>query len=421
MILRARYVLPIVKPPIENGVVVVRGNAIQSVGRWSNSKSGAGDEVVDLGDCILLPGLINAHCHLDYTDFAGKLAPPKHFPDWIKGIVALKAAMTYDNYARSWQNGARMLMRTGTTTVFDVEAMPDLIPQMWSTTPLRIISFRELICLKAGPPAQQTVESAAKEWAALPDAQARIGLSPHTPYTTTGELLRKAAQLAMVRHWPLTTHVAESEAEFEMFMYRNGPLFDWLKSQRDMSDCGRGSPVKHLERCGYLSRRLVAAHVNYLDRGDAQLLGAQGVSVVHCPRSHAYFRHFRFPREELTRNGVNLCLGTDSLASISKSRGETIELDLFAEMAALSSLAPDLSPAVILRMATVNAAKAIGREGQLGELSPGAAADLIAVPFSARFNELHEAVVQHRGPVLASMIDGQWALAPALPKRTRPE
>ena len=306
-----------------------------------------------------------------------------------------------------------MLLRTGTTTVADIEAIPELIPDMWAGTPLRVISFRELISLKSRFAVKEQLDNAVKQWAALPDTSGRAGLSPHAPYTTSPELLRLAGLAAREHHWRLTTHVAESEQEFEMFMYRHGALYDWLKGQRDMSDCGLGSPIRHLERCGYLDEHLLAVHVNYLWRDDATLLGQRKVSVAHCPRSHAYFRHLLFPRAELEAAGVNVCLGTDSLASVVKVRNQPLELSLFAEMRALASTAPDLSPAAILKMAPTHGAQALGRKGQLGELAPNALADLISIAYSGKTADVYAAVVHHSGHVSASMIDGQWALPPA--------
>jgi len=386
------------------------GNRITAVGRWSEVRPSPGDTVVDLGETLLLPGLVNAHCHLDYTGMAGHIPPPKSFTDWIKGMVALKAAWSSDEFAESWLQGAKMLLRTGTTTVADIEAVPELIPKMWEATPLRVISFREMISLKSRFAVPDLVETAVKQWAALPEAHLRAGLSPHAPYTTSPELLKLANRAARERGWRLSTHVAESEQEFEMFLYGHGALYDWLKSQRDMSDCSLGSPVRHLERCGYLDERLLAVHVNYLWRDDAALLAQRQVSVVHCPRSHAYFRHLLFPRAELAAAGVNLCLGSDSLASVRKTSPRPLELNLFAEMQGLAAVAPDLSPEAILQMATVNGAHALGRRGEIGQLSPDAHADLIAIPFSGPMAEAHEAVVQHPGDVRASMIDGQWAV-----------
>jgi cytosine/adenosine deaminase-related metal-dependent hydrolase len=411
MILRARIVLPLGQPPIEDGAVSIIGNRITAVGRWSELPSARAD-TVDLGETILLPGLINAHCHLDYTGLAGHIPPPKSFTDWIKAMVALKAGWSYAEFAQSWLQGAKMLLRTGTTTVADIEAVPELIPEMWDATPLRVISFREMISLKSRFAVPELVDTAVKQWAALPGAQVRAGLSPHAPYTTSPELLQLASRAARERGWRLSTHIAESEQEFEMFLYGHGPLYDWLKNQRDMSDCGLGSPVRQLERCGYLDDHLLAVHVNYLWRDDAALLAKRKVSVVHCPRSHAYFRHLLFPRAELAAAGVNLCLGTDSLASVLKTPQRSLELNLFAEMQGLAAIAPDISPSAILRMATINGAQALGRRGEIGQLSPDAYADLIAIPFTGPMAEAFEAVVQHAGDVAASMINGQWAIQP---------
>src|SRR2546422_9168236 len=145
-----------------------------------------------------------------------------------------------------------------------------------------------------------------------------------------------------------------------MFAHRRGPLFDWLKGQRDMSDCGQGSPVAQLARLKVLDENFLAVHVNYLAPGDAPLLARRRVSVVHCPRSHAYFRHQRFPRAELAAAGGNLCLGTDSLASANKVRGQSLRLDMWAELRALASNSPGLPPEAILPMATWDGARALG-------------------------------------------------------------
>lgn len=415
MILRARIVAPVSRPPIEDGVVCLAGERLAWVGPRAEvpETRRQGDEV-DLGDVILLPGLINAHCHLDYTGMAGHIPPPRNFTDWIKSLVALKAAWSLEDFAASWRRGAEMLLRTGTTTVADIEALPELIPQAWASTPLRVISFRELLNVKSRQPAAEIVQRAVNDWLGVPGSRGRVGLSPHAPYSTSRELLERAARAAQRRQWRLTTHVAESEEEFAMFLYRQGAMFDWLKSQRDMSDCGLGSPVQHLERRGYLNEHLLAVHVNYLWRHDAVALGVNRVSVAHCPRSHDYFRHLRFPREELEGAGVNLCLGTDSLVTTRKESGnQPLELNLFAEMQLLAAKSSGLAPEKILRMATVNGAQALGRRGGLGELSPNAFADLIAIPFTGPERELFGAIVHHTGGVSASMIGGAWAVPPS--------
>ena len=158
MIIRARLVLPVARPPIEDGVVLVAGERITWVGRRAHLPPGSHGEEHDLGEVALLPGLINTHCHLDYTGMAGHIPPPKRFTDWLKAIVALKNSWTVGEFAVSWRRGAEMLLRSGTTTVADIEAFPELLPGLWDTTPLRVLSFRELIQLRNREPVPALVE-----------------------------------------------------------------------------------------------------------------------------------------------------------------------------------------------------------------------------------------------------------------------
>src|SRR2546430_501608 len=295
MFLRARVVLPVAQPPIGDGAVLVSGHRIEAVGRWKDLRSRGVGPVVHLDGTILMPGLVNAHCHLDYTDMAGEIAPTKRFTDWIKTITTAKAGRTYADFAQSWVRGAQMLLRTGASTVADIEAVPELLPEVWQATPLRVFSFLEMTGVKSRRDPRLILDEAAEKIESLPPSRGGAGLSPHAPYSTMPELLRLSAAVAREKGWRLTTHVAESAEEFEMFTRARGPMFDWLKrNERDMSDCGLGSPVQRLEDNGYLADNLLAAHANYLAPGDAASLARCGVSVVHCPRSHAFFRHEPF-------------------------------------------------------------------------------------------------------------------------------
>lgn len=413
MILRARTILPMSRPHIENGAIGVSGNRIRAVCRWPDLQPAPGENILDLGEVILMPGLVNAHCHLDYTDMAGQLPPPKKFTDWIAAITAAKNGWSYSDYARSWLRGADMLLKTGTTTVADIEVMPDLLPEVWEATPLRVFSFFEMTGIRARRHPKEILREAVRKIDSLKHPRCRASLSPHAPYSTLPELLRLTAAMARKRKWRVTTHVGESDQEFEMFQHAAGAMHRWLqRNERDNSDCGLGSPVAHLARNRLLGGNLMAVHVNCLARGDAKLLGDHGVHVVHCPRSHDYFRHPDFQRQRLANAGVNLCLGTDSLATVRKAGKQKPELDLFAEMRALAKNDRTVTAEEITRMATLNGAKALGLAGQTGELSDNALADLIAIPFAGKKADIYDAVVHHASTVAASMIDGQWAIAP---------
>ena len=414
MILRARAILPVSRPPIENGAVVISGNIIRAIGSWPDLQARTDEEILDLGEVVLLPGLVNAHCHLDYTDMAGEFLPPKSFTDWIKLITAAKGAWTYSDFAQSWLNGAQMLLRHGTTTVADFENVPELLPEVWSATALRVLSFLEMTGVKSRREPGAILHEAVERTSSLGRfPRSAASLAPHAPYSTVPDLLRLTAATARRRGWRLATHVAESVEESEMFHHARGVMFDWLaRNQRDNSDCGLGSPIAHLARNDMLGENLIAIHANLLAPGDAELLAKSGVHVVHCPRSHDYFRHPPFPRLQLASAGVNLCLGTDSLSTVRKTGKEMPDLNLFEEMRALAAADKTVSPVEILRMATINGARALGMAGQIGELSGNSFADLIAVPFAGKTADICETVVHHASTVSASMIDGQWALAP---------
>src|SRR5947208_1390140 len=128
MLLRARIVLPVAQPPIEDGAILISANRIARVDSWLGFGADEKSQVVDLGEVVVLPGLVNAHCHLDYTGMAGLIPPQKSFTDWIRAIVGLKASWSNDEFAASRRSGAEMLLRLGATTVGDLDAIPGLLP-----------------------------------------------------------------------------------------------------------------------------------------------------------------------------------------------------------------------------------------------------------------------------------------------------
>jgi cytosine/adenosine deaminase-related metal-dependent hydrolase len=170
--------------------------------------------------------------------------------------------------------------------------------------------------------------------------------------------------------------------------------------------------VAHLARHRLLGANVLAIHVNCLARGDAMLLAKNKTSVVHCPRSHDYFRHPPFQRGRLAAAGVNVCLGTDSLATVRVTGRARPVLDMFAEMRAVANRHKDVSAEEILKMATINGAWAMGLAGKIGELAPGASADVIALPFAGKISDLPKAILAHTGGVCASLIEGRWAIPP---------
>ena len=413
LLLRARVVLPVSRPPIEDGAVAVSGGQILAVGAWRQLRRDFSVPVRDLGEVVMLPGLVNAHCHLDYTHMAGLFPPQRSFCDWIKLITTEKAQWIFSDYANSWIAGARMLVQSGTTTVADMEAVPELLPDVWNATPLRVFSFLEMTGVRSRREPEVILAEAVTTMDAQPPHRGDTGLSPHAPYSTSPSLLEQTAALARKRKLRLVTHVAESATEFEMFTQARGEMFEWLhRNRRDMSDCDGRSPVQHLARCQALGPHLLAVHMNYLAPGDAALLARKRVSVVHCPSSHDYFRHRDFPRRELARAGVNVCLGTDSLASVRKHPKREIKLSLFREMRMFATKHSEVSAREVLQMTTLNAAHALALGGKAGQLRPGAFADLIALPLNEKLPDIYEAILQYPGDIAVSMIGGEWSKTP---------
>jgi cytosine/adenosine deaminase-related metal-dependent hydrolase len=373
MLYRADTVLTMVSPPLRHGAVRVEGDRIVAIGPAHEFTPQPGEAVTDLGACTLLPGLINSHCHLDYTHFRGTISAGHSFTEWIKNINALRRSFGPSDFIKSIAEGFRLLEESGVTTVANIESLPELLPLL-PVPPLRTWWFLELIDVRQRISGDETLLGALSFFEKHPEWLGGFGLSPHAPYTASIDLYRLARACGDTHGMLATTHIAESVEEHEMFNHARGPLYDFLAEMgRDNSDCGQGSPLSHLVEHGVIGSNWIIAHLNYLQDYDYELIAQTGVSVVHCPKCHAYFGHAPFPLRELRERGVNICLGTDSLASNNA-------LDMRSEMREAQQ-AHDLGDREVLEMSTVRGAQALAQVGKLGELSPGSVADLVAFPY----------------------------------------
>jgi cytosine/adenosine deaminase-related metal-dependent hydrolase len=403
MILRARMVVTMDGPPIENGAVVIRDNRVVAVGAFPDLLPDAEGPVTDLGDVVLMPGLINAHCHLDYTMMRHAIDPPKSFTAWVQRINALKRSLDSHDYLQAIERGFSEARQWGTTSICNVEAFPELMVRL-GPSPIRTWWFYEMIDIRHRITTDDVVAGALSFFQRR-DSLDSFGLSPHAPYTASITLYQLANSCANAFSMPVTTHVAESSEEFAMFSRAAGPLYDFMAAlKRPMEDCGRETPFGLLWKSGAVNAQWLLAHMNELTEEDFALLAGEprgeGPSIVHCPGSHAYFGHSRFPFQRLHELGVNLCVGTDSLAS-------TESLSLLEELRRLSAAEPWLTGEELLRTVTIHPARALRRHGLLGQIVPGAFADLIALPVSGSVADLHEEIVRYAAPVPWLMIDGQ--------------
>ena len=402
MIIRARIVVTMDRAPIENGAVAVSGNRIVDVGRFDDIKTRNAGNTVDLGEQVLLPGLINAHCHLDYTGLRGKISPQRSFTDWIRAINAKKSELSPKDYLASINDGFAEATSFGTTAIANLTAFPELISQV--QPPIRTWWFAELIDVRAPERANELADSAVESLGRARLLGAPWALAPHALFTASKDLFRRCEEIAQQEHILLTTHLAESREEMEMFRDASGPLYEFIKSiGRPMNDCGNETPLALF--VGAPGRRAlpqwIVAHLNELIESDFELLERSNSKfhVVHCPRSRNYFGHSPFAFDRLRSLGLNVCLGTDSLAS-------NESLSLFDEMLAFQKKFPQVSPEEILQMVTINPARALRQENAFGQIRTGFGADLIAIPCSGS-TDVFEQIIAWEAPVSWSMVNGQ--------------
>lgn len=399
-IYRAKTLVTMDGPPVDDGAVAVAGERIMAAGRFAEVRA-QGGTVNDLGDVVLLPGLINAHCHLDFTALCGKIAPQRSFADWILQINGLRRDFSDEDFLESIARGFEEAQRWGTTTLANIESMPALLSRM-APPPLRTWWFAELIDIRPRLSAKEMVADSLTSFRDKQDWRGGFGLSPHAPYTASAKLTRLAASAARQGDLLLATHLAESQEEMEMFRDGRGPLFELLQSLgRPMDDCGAGkTPLAVMLERETIDERWILVHLNELTEEDfARLKKGPRFHIAHCPRSSRYFRHAPFALRRLAELGFNICLGTDSLASNSS-------LSLFAEMRTVREANPNLPPEAILEMATVNGARALLQEGALGRIRTGFLADLIALPIANPGNDVFSAVISWDETVPWMMLAG---------------
>ena len=367
--LQARVVFPVDRPPIEHGFVTIDGKRIVAVGT-----DAATNEVVDLGSVALLPGLVNAHTHLEFSYLSRPIgAAGMPLVDWIRLVIAERGRGDYrrDDAIAA---GLGESLRHGVTTIGDISSGSATM----SYGGVDLTAFVEVIGFSRAraKSVHATMVERIDEFERAGN-QIQVGISPHAPYTVSPKLLTALVKLAHDRNVPVAMHVAESREELEFVHDGSGP-FQELLEERSMWDdraIPRGSrPLNYLWRLAVAPRVLVV-HGNFLREDERAFLAAnsQRMTLVYCPRTHSYFAHPPYPLAQALAAGVHVALGTDSRAS-------SPDLDLLAEMRHVARLHPQLDPQNILRMGTLAGAKALGRADEVGSITPRKLANLVALP-----------------------------------------
>ncbi|OWK43665.1 amidohydrolase family protein [Fimbriiglobus ruber] len=366
----ARWVFPASNPPLHRGTVTVSGSVIEAV-----DPHGVRQPDEDLGNVAIIPGLVNAHTHLDLSGARG-LTPPTtadRFTDWLLSVITYRRSRSPEQTRADIHAGLAESLRCGTTLIGDIAAEG----QTWdvlAAAPTRAVVFRELIGLS--PERSQTAHDTAETWLAghHPTTSTRPGLSPHAPYSVRKGLFADAGRLCRSGKISYAVHLAESAAEVELLTHRRGPFADFLK------DLGLWLPDgltedfgAVIEACDFGQPKLFV-HGNHLAPTTRMTPGS---TIVYCPRTHAAFGHPPHPFREFLARGVRVCLGTDSLAS-------NPDLDVLAEARFIHSRYPDFPGDTLLKMVTLFGAEAMDWSNKTGSLEPGKSADLVAVPLPER-------------------------------------
>ena len=391
--LSARWVFPVSTPPIADGLLTIAGERIVSV-----EPRGRRSADLDLGEVAILPGLVNAHTHLDLSGLRGRCPPSSNFTGWLRQVIAHRRGMTVEQIEADVCAGLAESLRHGTTLLGDISA-GGCSWDVLMDAPIRSVVFYELIGLtqERGAAALE----AALDWLMVDPTTrtCRPGLSPHAPYSVRRDLFRGAALLASRMRCPTAVHLAESLDELELLHHRRGSFVPFLKDLGvwDAQDLAT-STDEVMQCCNWLTPKLFI-HGNYL-APSASI--PRNSTIVYCPRTHAAFGHSLHPFRHFLERRVRVALGTDSLAS-------NPDLSILAEIRHLYRHNADVSGEVLLRMATLSGAQALGWANETGSLEAGKSADLVVVPLAPGGDrEPHERFIDSNLSVQQVLYQGRW-------------
>ena len=395
MILRAKYVMPDSRTVIENGAVAVQGSKIVDIGRYPTVQGSGPSSTHDLGEAVLTPGLVNAHTHLDLTSSADSVQRTPKFTDWVFQIVGQRSSSAI---GPSIRQGVQQSLAGGVTTVGDIDGTGGSAPIL-RDTPIRKVVFFEVLGFSGDSNATGLARLATYLGApSASDSLLTAALSPHAPYSTSAEIYRQC----VVSGLSICTHIAETKEELEFLSSGTGAFVGYLEAF-GISTAGwsppQVTPMQYMKTLGVLHKNSLLAHCNYLTDADITLIVESGASVVFCPRSHHYFYHTDHPVVQLIQRGINVAIGTDSLAS-------NWSLSLLDELKFLAHIQPCIRPETLFDMVTYNGAKALGLE-QIGRLEKGWQADIIAIQIPNDGRPAIEQVLDGSSENLLTVVGGQ--------------
>lgn len=383
----ARWVLPVSSTAIADGAIAIEGKVIVGVGTQAELFQRYPEaERKSFGEAVILPGLINAHSHLELTAMRGFLDDVEaDFFSWLKRLtLARLERMTADDLRVSATLGAGEALRAGVTYVADASDSAGESMNALRDTGLRGTVYQESF----GPDSKLAKENFAKlcdkiaKLRSMQTSLARVGVSPHAPYTVSAQQLEMISEFALAEELPLMMHAAESVAERMLLAEGSGSFAEGFAGRGIKWDPPALSSIKYLARHGILRTKPLLAHCINVDAEDLEIIATTQTSIAHCPKSNAKLGHGRAPFAEFLRRKLPVGLGSDSVAS--NNTCDLLEEARFALLVARegSEQSLNLKAAEVLYAATVGGARAVGLEGQIGELCEGFQADFTVVSLS---------------------------------------
>jgi aminodeoxyfutalosine deaminase len=388
----ASWILPISEPPIRDGWLAVDRGRVVALGAAGKRVLVDGARVVDLGDVAVMPGLVNAHTHLELSYLRDEVPPASQFVTWIRGVMKARRE-------RPDPGGKEILdavdaalaeaAASGTAVVGDISNTLVTFGPL-TRSRLAAVVFYEVIRFNTPDPAGVVAKAVADLDALVPTERVRASLAAHAPYSVAPLVLR-AIRRAVDRDpfAPYSVHLSESAEEVEFIRTGGGPwrrLLEEVGSWDPTWKAPGGTPVQFLDDSGFLDARAIAVHGVQMTPADLARLAARGTTLVTCPRSNGHTGAGAPPIEDFYASGAHVAIGTDSLASAP-------DLNVFAEMATMRALAPTVPASALLASATIEGARALGFDADYGTIEPGKAARLLAVDAPVGTRDVEEFLV----------------------------
>lgn len=375
-LLEAAWIAPMDAPPIRDAAVVFHSGTILAVGSAQHLRQKYPHAIrEDLGNVVLLPGLVNAHVHLELSDCRCGKPPAGGFAAWLLQLVQRNSqpgSQIESTVTQAVRIGVEQCLRFGITSVGDITRQASITRPLLRDGRLRVTSYGEIQAM-----AQRrnlfTERLAVAADATFASDWLRIGISPHAPYTVEPFGFAACRTAGMENHFPLATHLAEAVEEAEFLSHHTGPfreLWEALGQWDERVPTFTGGPIRFAQSVGWLEFPALLAHVNYCDDEEMSILAAGRAGVVYCPRTHRYFGHPPHRWRDMLARGVNVALGTDSCAS-------SPDLNLVDDARLIHEIAPDFPVESIWEMVTIRGAKAIDGEQSIGSIAPGKCADFV--------------------------------------------